>query len=119
MAGSVSRAACRNRACVYGVNGSGAARVEGQARPHPSLANPVGVHAKESVAFVFPSNGCLVQALTRYSMEEVVAAVASGPAFAAGGTGDVFRGFLRGHPVAIKRVSYVCMRQPHAGSWGF
>ncbi len=43
--------------------------------------------------------------LTRYTTQEADAAVARGEAFATGGTGDVFRVFLRGRAVAIKRVA--------------
>ena len=43
--------------------------------------------------------------LTRYTIQEADAAVARGEAFATGGTGDVFRVFLQGRAVAIKRVA--------------
>ncbi len=45
------------------------------------------------------------QALVQYSIAEIEAGVARGEGFATGGTGDVFRGFIRGLPVAIKRVA--------------
>ena len=51
-----------------------------------------------------PTPSSSLQALIDYSIAEVEATVSMGYAFASGGTGDVFRGFLRGVPVAIKRV---------------
>ena len=44
-----------------------------------------------------------MQALVQHTVAEVEAAL--GEVFARGGTGDVFRGFLGGRPVAIKRVA--------------
>jgi hypothetical protein len=47
----------------------------------------------------------LMQTLSRYSVAEAASAVAGAEVFARGGTGDVYRTFLRGRPVAIKLVA--------------
>ena len=49
----------------------------------------------------------LYQVLTRYSVEEVTACIAGLAPMASGGSGDVFRAFLRGAPVAVKRMTCV------------
>lgn len=49
------------------------------------------------------------EAPIRYSAQEVAQAVRAGTELASGGSGTVFQCFLRGQPVAIKRLAWVSL----------